>query len=231
MAGLDFIQNFGNLFEIDLTPTAAASTWARLAAGINDVSWSGNEQVDETDYYDGEGVADAMISGGNPVGTFSGHRYFGDPAQDYIADLRYVYGDARRTNFRWTEPDGTVTTTPVTIANIVAQGGGPRDKGTFSCEIHFTGLPTVVDGSDTVFPTSITASAVSVAKNATASVGATVSPSGASPALVYSIADESKATVDSNGTVHGVAAGSTTLLIKSAVKPSITKSVTVTVTN
>src|SRR5690625_6438271 len=36
--------------------------------------------------------------------TFSGHRKYGDPAQDYIFSLLLEPGPARRTELRWTLP-------------------------------------------------------------------------------------------------------------------------------
>lgn len=77
----------------------------------------------------------------------------------------------------------------------------------------------------TVSPTS-----VSVAEAATQQLTAAVSPSGAASGLVYASANPSVATVSSTGLVTGVDAGTTTVTITSAARPSVKVTVPVTVT-
>lgn len=228
-----FALNYTNLYEINIAPTSSTKRWARVGAGINSVSWGGNETVSQDPYYDGDGLAESDVTGGQIVGTFSGNRKFGDPAQDFIAGMLLDFGAGRRTDFRWTQPDGSVLEGKCTVANINPQGGDPNAKEDFGFEIHFNGAPTLTPGSADTFPTTITASDVStgLTVGGTKAIGATVSPASASSALVYASGDESKVTVDSDGTLHGVAAGSAIpVTIKSAVKPSVTKQISVTVT-
>ena len=225
-----FALNYTNIWMIDITPGAAARTWARLGAGITTIDPAPNETVSEDEYYDMDGAVDPDVTGIRPVISFSGNRKFGDPAQDYIASLRYSIGNARKTTFRHIGPDGTVDEGPCTIANIVDYGGDANAKGTFSFELHVKGIPTITPGNDDEFPTTITASAVSVAVGSTVAVTATVAPEGASTSLVYAVDDDSVATVDAMGNVSGVMAGSCNLSIKSAVLPTVRTSVAVTVT-
>ena len=225
-----FALNYTNIWMIDITPSASSRTWARLGAGITTVDPNNNEQVEEDEYYDSEGAVDPEVVSIRPVFSFSGDRKYGDPAQDYIASLMYAIGDQRKTSFKRVGPDGTIITGPCTIANIVAFGGDANAKGTLSFELRVKGAPTVTPGNKGTYPSSITASAVSVTVGGTTAVSATVSPAGASDSFVYAVADDTKATVDAAGTVKGIAAGTTDLVIKSAVLPSVTKTVTVTVT-
>ncbi|ANI14480.1 Ig domain-containing protein [Pseudomonas citronellolis] len=77
----------------------------------------------------------------------------------------------------------------------------------------------------TVSPTS-----VSVEEGATQQLTAAVSPVGAASGLVYESAAPGIATVNSTGLVTGVAAGTTTVKITSAARPSVSVTVPVTVT-
>ena len=225
-----FALNYTNLYMIDTTPEEKTPTWARVGAGINSVKWDGNEKSSDDDYYDGEGQASTEVTGGQIVGSFSGHRKFGDPAQDYIASLAVKYGAKRHTNFKRIAPDGTVTTGDVTLANISEGGGDPNSKGDFSFEARFNGLPVIEPGNKHSFPESITASAVTVKIGQKVKATATVSPATASDALLYAVEDDTVAKVAIDGTVTGVKAGKTNLTVKSAVLPSVGKTVEITVT-
>lgn len=224
-----FALNYTNLFMIDITPSAATHTWARVGAGINSFDQASNETVSDDAYYDGEGMSSSDVTGGQIVHTFAGHRKYGDPAQDYIASLENVYGESRKTTYRRIAPDGTVLEGNATIANIVTGGGDPNAKGTFSFELRLNGRPTLTEGNKDEFPTNITASAVAVTVGQTAAISATVTPETANGACVYIVENDEIAAVDAMGNVSGIAAGSTTVLVKSAVLPTETATVEVTV--
>lgn len=145
-----FPLNYERKFEIDITPNGASETWAPIAAGINNISKEGNEVIDQTQYYDGEGVGSSEVTGGQPVWSFSGHRIDGDAAQDFIFSLDMSYGSARKTKFKATNPDGRVVTGPCTIANINENGGDANAKNEISFEIHANGKPSVTAGAKTV---------------------------------------------------------------------------------
>lgn len=224
MNDLGFALNYTNLHEI-----WDGSNWLRVGAGITSITPAGNEKTDQSDYYDGDGLASTLSTGGQLVISISGARLYGDPAQDYVASLMMSYGAARNSRYRWTAPNGDVIEGAITIANIVSGGGDAPSKGTFSFEAHFNGLPQFTAGDADTFPESITASAVNVVVGATAKVAASIAPMTASPALAYAIEDTAIATVASDGVVTGVAAGETRLSIKSMAKPSVVVAVAVTV--
>lgn len=232
MSDIGFAMNYTNLYEINITPNTATKTWARIGAGINSVEWSGNEEVSQDPYYDGAGLASSDVTGGQMIGTFEGHRRFGDPAQDFIAGLLLKYGEDRKTDLRWTQPNGDKLEGEVTIANIAPQSGDPNAKSDFGFEAHFNGMPTFTPGNAEDMPESISASSspISVEVGASQKITASVTPTTASPAVVYAVDDPDIATVDSDGTVHGVAEGETEVSIKSCVRPSVAASVKVTVT-
>lgn len=226
---IGFAMNYANLYEINVTPEAAAPTWERVAAGINSVEWEGNEEVAQDSYYDGDGLSSSEVTGGQIVGTFEGHRIHGNPAQDFIASRLVAYGADRKTDFKWIAPDGQTLEGIVTIANINPQGGDPNAKSDFGFEVHFNGMPSFTEGDSDTFPEAIQATAVTVKVGGTASVNPTITPEKASPAVAYAIEDTNIATVDANGTVKGVKAGKTKVTIKSCVRPIIAIQADVTV--
>ena len=226
---IGFAQNYTNLYFINITPGAASKTWARLGAGINSVTPAGNEVIDQANYYDGEGVADSEVTGGQPIFSFAGHRRLGDPAQDWIASKLIEYGGSRRTQFLWIEPNGGRLEGDCTVANLVTTGGDPNAKGTFSCEVHLNGRPSYTPGDKNEFPTEITAEAVTATTGTLAKIEPTVTPEGASDSVVFAVDNPAIATVDALGTVTPVKAGKCNVNIKSAVKPTVQTTVEVTV--
>lgn len=132
-----------HIFEVDTTPTAEAPTWARVAAGIKNVSPGTNEEVDQTAYLDAQvGFKESDVVGAQLVLTFTADRKYDDDAQNYIFSLLLELGPNRRTKFRQKEPDGGIFEGPVTIANITPPGGDAGAKGECSFEVHFNGKPT-----------------------------------------------------------------------------------------
>jgi hypothetical protein len=226
MSDIGFSLNYTNLHEI-LVPGIG---WQRIGAGIQTITPNGNETTDQTGYYDGEGLASTLVTGGQVTLAFSGHRKYGDPAQDYIASLALSYGAAREVEYRWTAPDGQVIQGDAALANIVPGGGDANSKSTFSFEAHINGRPTLTAGDKDSFPTGITASAATVKVGATFKVTPTVAPATADPACAFAIEDDTIARVGSDGTITGVKAGTTNLSIKSMVLPSIGIAIVVTVT-
>lgn len=129
-------------FNINTTPGTDPGAMARLAAGLNNFDVSSNEELDQTHYLDGDGFGSTDILGAQLVISFSGHRKFGDEAQDFIFSLLMEVGESRKTDFEWTLPTGEKFSGPCTIANIEGPGGDANSKGDISFEIHMNGKPT-----------------------------------------------------------------------------------------
>ena len=128
-------------FEINTTPGETTGDYALIAAGITNVEPSNNEELSQDMYLDGDGYGETDVIGAQLVLTFTGHRKYGDPAQDFIFGKLLELGPNRRTEFRWTEPDGGVFEGECTIANITGPSGDAGAKGEISFEIHFNGKP------------------------------------------------------------------------------------------
>ena len=67
-------------FEIE----TEAETFARLAKGINNVDPANNEELSQDNYLDGDGFGETDVIGAQLVLSFSGHRNYKDPAQNFI---------------------------------------------------------------------------------------------------------------------------------------------------
>jgi hypothetical protein len=128
-------------FEIDTMP-GGTPTFAEIKAGITNVEPSNNEELSQDRYLDGDGYGETDVIAAQLVLTFTGHRKYGDAAQDFIFGKLLELGANRRTTFRWTEPDGGVFEGDCTIANISGPSGDAGAKGEISFEIHFNGKPT-----------------------------------------------------------------------------------------
>ncbi|GGE47633.1 hypothetical protein GCM10011391_28020 [Pullulanibacillus camelliae] len=145
MPDQEFPLNYKNKYEIDTDPSTEEGDFAPLAAGIQTVDPSFDDETDDTAYYDGEGFGNLDVTGISAALQFTGHRKYGDKAQDYIAGLAFEVGSKRKTNLRWTQPDGKQITGPVTISGIKATGGDANAKSDFEFTATFNGKPEVTD--------------------------------------------------------------------------------------
>lgn len=122
--------------------TTSTDIMSAIAKGISNVEPNNNEELSQDKYLDGNGFGETDVIGAQTILTFTGHRYYGDEAQDFIFGKILELGNSRRTNFEWTEPDGGKFAGDCTIANISGPSGDAGAKGEISFEIHFNGKPT-----------------------------------------------------------------------------------------
>ena len=132
---------------VGTTYTSSAWSYSALCAGIESIEPSVNEQNQQAFYMCGNGGANNEVTGIAPEYAVSGHRVWGDPAQDYIAGLKYKLGQDRKSSFKVELYDHTTLketiTTDCTITDIVDFGGNATDLVPFSCTIRVNGIPTV----------------------------------------------------------------------------------------
>lgn len=138
-----FPLNFRNEYSINTDPSNMTPEWARIAAGISNVDPAFEDETDDTAYYDGEGFGNEEVTGVRASLVFTGHRDYDDDAQNYIAGLAFEVGDARKTELKWVQPDGTTITGNVTISNIKTTGGDANSKQDFEFTATFNGKPEV----------------------------------------------------------------------------------------
>lgn len=142
----EYLLNFKNKLEIDVSGNAEIdevedNNMAELAAGINTITPAAADTTDSTAYWDGEGFTDNEVTGKNITFALSGHRVFGDRAQDYVASKFISIGDELRTVARWTDSEGNTVEAVATLTAIVPFGGAANAKQTFSFTLSLNGKP------------------------------------------------------------------------------------------
>ncbi|OOZ76585.1 capsid protein [Bacillus cereus] len=141
-------MNHGYKFELNVSETSTAK-YAVIAKGITSVDPDNNEESEETYYYDGGGAAERDITGFMMSYGFEGHRYYGDEAQDFIFKRVNQVGNARKSDFRVTEPNGDKWEGRCTISEIKNPGGDANSKGEIEFTISFDGVPTFTPAPST----------------------------------------------------------------------------------
>jgi hypothetical protein len=131
--------NSRHTFEVGL----GDDNYARLARGFSSFEPATNEETDQTAYLDSDGWLTTTVMSGQLTLNFTGHRFYGDEAQDAIFDKQFELGTEREMPFRWTLPNGTVIEGPATFAEITGGGGDAGAKGEITVAVHFNGKPTV----------------------------------------------------------------------------------------
>ncbi len=230
---LDYAPNYAHIIELDITPNEGAPTWAWAQRGITSCVPASQETTVEDAYYHLLGSKETSVTEVKVSIAMTGHRMYGDPAQDFVQSRALLTGDDRKTHYRWTHPDGTILTGECTLSGLVPGSamGEANNKGDFSYTINFNTVEVEPDSGDKVaMPISVSATDVSVQVGKTVEANAAVSPTDANQRCHYAIDDASIATVDIDGAITGVKAGETMLTIKAASKPSIVGQAKVKVT-
>lgn len=228
---LDFAPNYAHTFEINITPDSDKQTWASALVGITECAPASDETVSEDAYYNDLGDTDSSVDAVKVSIAFTGHRKYGDPAQDFIQSRALLTKKKRKTGYRWVHPDGTTYEGELTMADLVPGSGmgEATAKGDFSWTAKLNTI-TETPATGEAMPTSVSCSEVSVTTKSTKAVNAQVQPAGCNQKCHYAVADDSIATVSADGTVTGVAAGTTKLTVKAAAMPSVSATVEVKVT-
>lgn len=138
-----FLLQSAHKLELDVNP-GGVEEYQPLSAGITGFEPDPNDEISQDQYLDGEGFGESDVTSAQLIISVDGHRKYGDPVQDYIFSLLLEVGPARRTNLKWTLPNGDVFEGNVTIAGISGPGGEAGEKGEISFELHFNGKPTFV---------------------------------------------------------------------------------------
>lgn len=228
---LDFAPNYAHTFEINITPDSDMQTWASALVGITECVPASDETVSEDAYYNDLGDTDTSVDAVKVSIAFTGHRKYGDPAQDFIQSRALLTKKKRKTDYRWVHPDGTTYEGELTMADLVPGSGmgEATAKGDFTWTAKLNTI-TETPASGEAMPTSVTCAEVSVTTKTPKAVNAQVQPAGANQKCHFAVADDTIATVDADGTVTGLKAGETQLTVKAAAMPSVSVTVGVKVT-
>lgn len=121
---------------------APTEGWLKIAKYISSVSDDTDEETDDTGYYDGDGTKETTVTGVSGAYSYEGSHDPEDPAQAYIAGLKYKIGDARKVWQRVVSADGKKEWVGVaTVSAIIAGSGDATEYEDFSCTITYNQLP------------------------------------------------------------------------------------------
>lgn len=118
-----------------------------LAKLIYNVNPDGEEQTEDSSYYDGDGSMTTDVLGVTKSFTFEGWYDETDPAMKFIAGLEFAIGDARKVQFKQVRTDGSSLTGPATVSNINVTGGAAEEYAPFTCTITWDSTPTITPGT------------------------------------------------------------------------------------
>lgn len=147
-----FVTQYNVSFEIGTSETLGTWSYADIAAGIDNVTESLNEVVQQYKFYDGAGFAENHVTGMAPSYTFTGRRVLGDTAQDYIFGKKWDLDGDRDSSFKMIITNNIASKTitlvcPCTICNVQELGGAATDDAAISFEIRLNGAPTVTEAT------------------------------------------------------------------------------------
>lgn len=137
-----FVVNAMTEYEVaEMVESIESAEWMPLAGGIQEIKPSSEEEVDETAYFDGGGSKTKDVTSVSESYDVSGHRKYGDKAQDFIAGMFRKTGDKRKLYFRVKQIDGVTAMGAATASEITPHGGAAEAKGDFNVKISFDETP------------------------------------------------------------------------------------------
>ena len=130
----------------ETTPETMPSEFLPLALYITNIEANNTEESESTAYYHGDGTPEQSILSIAKGYNVTGERYYGDEAQDLIADMEGELGEGRKLWHKVVRADGKQEFVGVaTVSEIVADGGEAGANEAFSCTITFDEYPKVTE--------------------------------------------------------------------------------------
>ncbi|MBC2190535.1 phage tail tube protein [Listeria booriae] len=137
-----FVLNALTKYDIaEITDDITTAVWLPLAAGIQNITPDADETTDDTAYFDGGGSKETTVTGVTESYTVSGHRKFGDAAQDLIASKYRKTGEDRDIFLRIRQPDAIQVAGAASLSEIKPGGGDAAEKNEFGTKISFKKVP------------------------------------------------------------------------------------------
>lgn len=230
---LGFAPNYAHLHFIK-DPETNESFY--LGPGISNIEPDNEDETSEDAYYDGGGAQRKDVTGATLADKFTGHRFYGDPAQDYIASKKFEIGSGREVIHTHISPDGSRVEGPATLTDIVDHGGDANGKGTFECVVTYSEKPSLTEPNASDLPTAIEFEQVDNVKVGDVVDLASkikVTPETAAANCVFALDTETMekeaATVDAAGRLVAKQEGSIKVTAKCVAKPAATATTTITV--
>lgn len=220
---IGFANNYTHLYLIK----DHNGNWLYLGQGISEISPDNEDTTDDTAYYNSRGAQPEDVIGTKISYSVSGHRYYGDPAQDFIASLMTTIGQGRVTDLLHVSPDGSQLEGPITIKDIKPDGGEANEKGTFEFGYTFREMPNYTEPQSKDMPDSVSFDEISDVKAGDIidlREKIKVMPEGATPNCVFALdddsLDQSLAMIDAAGILHAKSEGTIKVTAKCVSKPS-----------
>ena len=132
-----------NVFKIGINGRASVSP-ADMATikDLENFAPSIDGNTEEWYSMDQEGWVRRAVTGKGLTFSFSGKRHYGDPGNDYIADLLLGTGQDVETLFEWTMPSGAKLTMDCVINLTTPAGGDSTNIDGLEFELLSDGKPT-----------------------------------------------------------------------------------------
>ena len=128
--------------DSDITP----EEFLPLELYITNIEAANTEETEAIAYYHGDGTPEQEVLSLAKGYNVTGERFYGDEAQDLIADMEGVLGSGRKLWHKIIRADKEVEFTGVaTVSEIVVDGGEAGANEAFSCTITYDKFPEKTD--------------------------------------------------------------------------------------
>ncbi len=114
---------YNNKFKIGIGGLAGTTDQMVIIANLENFAPSIEGGIEEWNPMEAEGWGDAMMTSKKLSFSFTGKRTYGDPGNDYVADLAWKSGNDVVAPFEWELPSGAKVTFTC-IVNVKTPGGG-----------------------------------------------------------------------------------------------------------
>ena len=122
--------------------TTTPKDFLPLALYITNIEASNTEESEAVAYYHGDGTPEQEVLSIAKGYNVTGERYYGDPAQDLIAEMEGELGAGRKVWHKVIRADKEAEFVGVaTVTDIIAEGGEAGANEVFSCTITYDQYP------------------------------------------------------------------------------------------
>lgn len=134
-------QHLVALLDVE-APETVPTEFLALETYITNIEAANTEETESVAYYHGDGTPEQEVLSLAKGYNVTGERYYGDPAQDLIAEMEGKLGEGRKLWHKIIRADKEVEFTGIaTVSEIVVDGGEAGVNEAFSCTITFDKYP------------------------------------------------------------------------------------------
>lgn len=131
---------------VDGDLTTQPEEFLPLETYITNIEAANTEESDAVAYYHGDGTPEQEVRSIAKGYNVTGDRYYGDAAQDLIAEKEGKLGEGRKLWHKVIRADGKKEYTGIaTVSEIIPDGGEAGANEAFGCTITFDRYPEVTD--------------------------------------------------------------------------------------